>query len=317
MKNRIGLCLAILTVFSGCTMASNTPAASTKPGNALQKTNNEQYKLSFVAPGSQEKYWQDYLEGIHQADEDLNTTTSIVSASKDEQESNSIKDSLHKALLENPNGVIAVTNDPSLNEEIQLAEDMDIPLLALDGNIAQELSRFYDNSDSYSLGKQAGIQMKKLTGSEGKIGVLLSSDMSSSEKEMAEGFMDEIEDSSLEVIRSEGSDTSFDGTKTMAETLLKDHKDLKGIFVSSSCDLAGAVKAKQSKKANDVKLIGFDQNWECLTDLENGVVDSIIIESPKQIGYLTVKMMRQYLDEGEISASNYQIISQIFSGQAE
>jgi ribose transport system substrate-binding protein len=70
----------------------------------------------------------------------------------------------------------------------------------------------------------------------------------------------------------------------VTENMLTAHPDLSGIFSSNESTTIGAAQALRGG-THKVKLVGFDSSPTLLEDLQSGLVDSLVIQDPFQMGY--------------------------------
>src|SRR3979411_3095077 len=73
----------------------------------------------------------------------------------------------------------------------------------------------------------------------------------------------------------------------VTENMLTAHPDLDGIFASNESTSIGAAQALRSRPRK-VKLVGFDWSPALLDDLKSGLIDSLVIQNPFQMGYQAV-----------------------------
>jgi ribose transport system substrate-binding protein len=73
----------------------------------------------------------------------------------------------------------------------------------------------------------------------------------------------------------------------VTENMLTAHPDVDGIFASNESTTIGATQALRSRPRK-VKLVGFDWSPTLLDDLHSGLVDSLVIQNPFQMGYQAV-----------------------------
>ncbi|PYV12320.1 MAG: sugar ABC transporter substrate-binding protein, partial [Acidobacteria bacterium] len=76
----------------------------------------------------------------------------------------------------------------------------------------------------------------------------------------------------------------------VTEDILTAHPDLDGIFASNESSTIGAVQALKARGlGGKVKIVGFDSSPSLIDDLRAGVVDSVVLQDPFQIGYQGLK----------------------------
>jgi ribose transport system substrate-binding protein len=73
----------------------------------------------------------------------------------------------------------------------------------------------------------------------------------------------------------------------VAENMLTAHPDVDGVFASNESTTIGAAQALRNRPRK-VKLVGFDWTPTLLDDLQTGLVDSLVIQDPFEMGYQAV-----------------------------
>src|SRR2546427_3770961 len=77
---------------------------------------------------------------------------------------------------------------------------------------------------------------------------------------------------------------------SVSEDILTAHPSLDGIFASNESSTIGAVQAVKARGlGGKVKIVGFDSSPSLIDDLRDGVVDSLVLQDPFQIGYQGLK----------------------------
>ena len=78
----------------------------------------------------------------------------------------------------------------------------------------------------------------------------------------------------------------------VSEDILTAHPHLDGMFASNESSTIGAAQAiKERGLAGKVKLVGFDSSPSLNDDLKAGVIDSLVLQDPFQIGYQGLKTL--------------------------
>jgi ribose transport system substrate-binding protein len=90
-----------------------------------------------------------------------------------------------------------------------------------------------------------------------------------------------------------------DRAKSLAvtEDILTANPQLDGIFGPNESSALGASQAvKMRGLANKVKIVGFDSSPSLTTDLEEGVIDSLVVQNPFAMGFEGVRTICEKLD---------------------
>ncbi len=129
--------------------------------------------------------------------------------------------------------------------------------------------------------------MERAHGGKGKVGVIGFMPGSASTMEREDGFQNEIRAHfpGIEIVGMQFG--MADRAKAMAETenILTAHPDLAGLFADNESSSSGAVQALKSRHSRNVKLVAFDASDQLITDLRDGVIDSLVVQNPFRMGY--------------------------------
>jgi ribose transport system substrate-binding protein len=183
--------------------------------------------------------------------------------------------------------VLAPVDKQALVTVVERAAAKGIPVAIFDSAIDTDKIISYVATDNTEAGRMAGRRMGEILGGKGKIGVVGFMAGSASTMEREFGFQDEIGKrySGINVVALQFG--MADRAKSMAvtENMLSAHPDLAGIFADNESSSAGAVQALKSRGARQVKLVAFDASDQLLTELREGVIDSIVVQNPFRMGY--------------------------------
>lgn len=80
----------------------------------------------------------------------------------------------------------------------------------------------------------------------------------------------------------------------IAAEILETHSDLNAIWALTAVEAGGAFVALQaSHKANQVKLLGCEQDLDIIAHVRSGQMDSVVIENTFEMGYRAVMLIAQ------------------------
>ncbi len=302
MKRRtcIGL-LALSPLLAGCTMLPEPNASAPTPSQPEPTS----YDFVFVCPIVHNEYWQHCIEGIESADADFGTRTQVVGPQEATNFAVEIVGYMKEAVALRPDGILAYAGIEDLAPLIQESTDLGIPVLALDSDAPDTARVAYVGTDSYNCGYQAGEEMVRLTDGAAKIGILMSSFSADKEQAVVAAFMDCIDDYDLEVVAWEQTDADPDVAEAKTAQMLSEHPEITAMFNTGGFNVTGAARTKVALGRDDLVLIGFDDIEENLRYIREGVIDVIFAQSPHQMGYRGVQLLKEYLDKGHLPRKTY------------
>lgn len=276
------------------------------PGVMAQAKENESYDLTFVCPIIGLEYWDMCAQGIAAADEEFGTSTQIIGTSDASMITTEIVNYMETAISTKPDGILTYCGAEVMYPLIEKATDTGVPVLAVDSD-APDTSRIaYVGTDPYNAGYASGELMIEQTGGKAKVGILCSS--LTSEKEMAEieAFKEAVKDKDIEVIAQEETNADLTTGITKIQAMIQTYPEMTAVLGTSAYDVQAAAKIKEEMGLDDLVLIGYDDQEETLKYIRKGVINGIIVQDPYQMGYLGVKVMKEYLDnDGKLEETIY------------
>jgi len=183
--------------------------------------------------------------------------------------------------------VLAPVDRQALVGVVERAAREGIPVAIFDSAIDTNRIVSYVATDNTEGGRMAARRLGEVLGGKGKAGVIGFMPGSASTMEREDGFQSEIRKRfpGIEIVGMQFG--MADRAKAMAETenVLTAHPDLTGLFADNESSSSGAVQALKSRHSTRVKLVAFDASDQLISDLRDGVIDSLVVQNPFRMGY--------------------------------
>jgi ribose transport system substrate-binding protein len=202
---------------------------------------------------------------------------------------------LEQIIQTKPAGILVAALQPdALTAAINKAIAAGIPVVTVDTDAPKSSRMTYLGTDNYSAGVTMGKRMAEITNGKGKIG-LASVPGQFNLEERIRGIRDAIKDypdMSVVTVVDDKNDDSATATATVA--LLQAHPE---ITVLGSINAVGAGVAsalRQTGKVGKVKAVLFDITEPIIAALEDGSVDSTLVQRTYLMTYLGVKLLYGY-----------------------
>ncbi len=178
---------------------------------------------------------------------------------------------------------------------IERAAAESIPVAVYDSDVDTLKRLTYIATDNREAGRIAARRMGQILGGKGKVLIVGFMPGSASTMEREEGFIEETKQSFPAITLLEVQFGMANRAKAMAvtENALSAHTDLAGVFADNESSLAGAVQALKGRNAKSVKLVGIDASEQLIKDLEQGWIDSLVVQDPFRMGYESVKAIAE------------------------
>ncbi|QDO95199.1 substrate-binding domain-containing protein [Formosa sediminum] len=252
-------------------------------------------------------FWKSPNIGITKAAEDIKTFgTQVLTLTYNQQKPESYINAFNELLKSNPSAFIIA---PSFSEEtkeiVAVLEAKNIPYIFLNIEIEGFNNLSFVGQDAFTAGYIAAKLMQSKTLESSSFLIIQSRKNITNNNAVfkrIEGFTKYFIEHNiphkiltLEIENQESKSIR----KTRINTYLKNHPDIKGVFVPSS-RIHMIVDSMKDEYLNNIELIGFDntpQNVECLmTDS----VSYLISQKPFDQGYNAIKLMNDYLVKNTI-----------------
>ena len=192
------------------------------------------------------------------------------------------------------------------------------PLLAMDNDAPDSGRLCYIGIDNYEGGKAAGRLVKKALPNGGVVAVFIGSTASANGKARSQGVLDELADQKDATGRTDklaerpnldgkffgkyfvvqGGPITDDGkiniaTDKATDTLgkVKGLKDLcmVGLYAYNPPAILEGIKT--NSMTGQVKVIGFDEDWDTLKGIAAGTIEATVVQDPFGYGYKSVEVL--------------------------
>jgi ribose transport system substrate-binding protein len=188
--------------------------------------------------------------------------------------------------------LIAPTERTALAGPLQAAQDAGITVVLVDTIVDDPnigISRIA--TDNVEGGRVAGEALVELIGGEGTVFVNTTQPGVSTVEERVQGFEEVIEgESGIEYLGAEFNNDDATRAAEITSAVLADNPDLAGIFATNLFSAEGAATALREAGAEEqVQLVGFDASPGQVGQLEEGLVQALVAQNPREIGFQGVQ----------------------------
>ncbi len=285
MSFLIGLFLVMIT-FTNCSNASNS----------------KQLQIAVIPKGTSHDFWKTVYAGAKKAGKELDVKIYWNGPTR-EGDRNAQISIIEDFITKGVNGIVlAPLDDTALVPVVERVYEKKIPCIIFDSGINTTKYNSFIATDNYEGGKIAALRMAKIINNKGNILVVKYNPGSSSTTKRENGFIDEIEKNHPEIKILEtkyGLDTVETALQAV-EDLLTRHKDVQGIFACNESTSVGTFQAIVSQRRKEIKIIGFDASVPLINALKKGEIDSLVVQNPFDMGYLSVYSVVKVIKEETI-----------------
>jgi ribose transport system substrate-binding protein len=296
-----GACLLLLT--AGCNRGGGGGGESGSGGGGGSK------RLAFVTNNASD-FWTIARKGCEKADAELADVSiefKIPSDGTAAEQKRIVDDLLAKGV----DGIAISPVDP--DNQTQMINDVSKQTIVFtqDSDAPKSDRACYVGTDNVAAGRQAAGLIKEALPQGGKIMVFVGKLDARNAQERLQGIKEALAGSNVQIIDVRTDDTDRVRAKSnVSDTLVKypEVVGLVGLWSYNGPAILNAVR--EAGKANQVKIIAFDEEDETLAGVKEGTIFGTVVQQPYEFGYQAMKMMAQALsgDKSVIPASKQKFI---------
>ncbi|MDR0269676.1 substrate-binding domain-containing protein [Paenibacillus sp.] len=221
---------------------------------------------------------------------------------------------LEKSIAAKPDAIlIQGINNPDYDLLISHAIDQGIPVLTVDADEPGSRRLAYVGTDNLEAGKQMGQLVVKNTEGNGRIGVMIGSELADNQRLRLEGFRSVIAAApGFEIIDIRSSNISRIGAAKQAESMLNQHGDIDTMVGFSALDAAGISEGVKASDKEGVRVYGFDDLEVTRKGISAGEILASVVQQPGEIGAKSVNLLDHWF-KGEKLSGQYFIQTNILA----
>jgi ribose transport system substrate-binding protein len=195
-------------------------------------------------------------------------------------------------------GILLAPGDrDALVPAIRRAKRAGIPLTIVDSGAHTDDYVSFVGTDNYAGGVLAAKRLAEILGGSGRI--IMTAGIAGGEATLARerGFLDTLTKHSPDVKLVAWQYGMCDRARSLAvtEDMLTANPGVSAIFASNESSSVGAAQAVKGRGfAHNIKIVGFDTSPTLVGDLNAGVIDSLVLQDPFQMGYQGLKTLLDY-----------------------
>ena len=252
--------------------------------------------IVFIPKSSDQVFWDIMRSGVDEAIKEIKTQENIVLTWRGPSY-NDDTDAQIRILqtYSRPNVdaiIIAPTDRERLVAPIQKAAAQGIKIIVVDSAVDGTAHQASITTDNYASGQLAAKHLANILNNQGQVVVFRIVAGSASTDDRAQGFIDYLQKHApdMKVIADVYGGGSRGKALHSATELLKKTPEIDGIFAVNESATDGVLRAlRNANRAGKTKLVGFDASDFLLDALKTGEVDGLVIQNPRQMGYLSIK----------------------------
>ncbi|MBN2028841.1 substrate-binding domain-containing protein [bacterium] len=240
------------------------------------------------SPDQDSRYWEMPAAGIRKAEEELKGhRIQICLFHYNRYSPVSFTKACENMLTYEIDGLLMVPALTSIAEKYIKRLPKDLPYVFFDSIVPQSSCLSYIVQDSYISGKLAGRLMHLLLSNQGSVAAIRVVPEDFHIAERIRGFQDyftQVHGIDLKTVdaHSKGDQNTI---MDLVHQILKENKDLKGIFISNALTYCIAQVLEGKKLQKKIHVIGYDLIKENIEYMKKGEIDFLISQQSERQGY--------------------------------
>ena len=248
--------------------------------------NSREKRVVFIPKGRAHVFWQSVHAGAIAAMRESPGFTIIWNGPASETDFEGQIQIVDAAMNQHADAIcLAPIDKKVLVAVVDRAAAQGIPVVIFDSPIDTDKFAAQIATDNYAGGQLAAARIGEILQGHGRIAEVAVQPGSASTMAREQGFEEKLAKDSpgIRLVDKQYGMADFGQSLKVAENMLTAAPDLNGMFASNESSTVGAVRALKDKSG--VKLVGFDSSPQLVEALKTGVVDSLIVQDPFQMGY--------------------------------
>jgi ribose transport system substrate-binding protein len=247
-------------------------------------------RIAVIPMGRAHLYWQSIHAGAVAAARELNVDIVWNGPATETDYSGQLQ--IADAMINQRVDAIAIApiDRTAMVSVVERAAREKIPVVIFDSGINTENILAQVSTDNYRGGVLGAERIGKILGGKGKVAMVAVQPGSASTMLREQGFEETIAKTfpGIQIVDKRYGMADFAKSLAAAENMLTAHPDMNALFASNESSTVGAAQALKGRKGH-VLLVGFDSSPTLLEDLQSGLIDSLVVQDPFQMGYNSVQ----------------------------
>lgn len=252
---------------------------------------------------SENDFWEQVINGAKEASEAQEVNLEILAPSK-EGNYETQKAFIIEAIKKKPDAIILAAEDYEKNSiDAQKIKEHGIKLIIIDSGIKGKIEDVMIETNNYEAGIKMGYRIKKLLVKEGTAVIMNHSKSTLTGMEREKGIRIALNDMEECIVASYDCNSNIDIAYENTINAINTYPDLKAIAALNQYTAIGVARAiKELDLSDKIKVVGFDRSIEQIKYLEEGIYDSLTIQNPFYMGYISMEKTVDLLQGEDVEA---------------
>ncbi|KZS43477.1 LacI family transcriptional regulator [Paenibacillus glucanolyticus] len=253
------------------------------------------------------EFWRVLIEGVNTASREFGVDVSVVGPPREIQVDLQIQ-MLQEAIKQQPDAIVMAAGDYNrLVPTVESIRKAGILLIMIDSAVNGDYAQSLIATDNFNAGQKAAVELAERLPVNAKVAIVSFVQGTSTQIEREQGVRSILEQrEGTEIVGTYYSEGMEERAYEITMELLRERPDLDGIVGLNEPSTVGAGRAiGEQGLVGKVKLVGFDSSIKEVKLLEEGVLQSTIVQKPFSIGYLGIKTAVSLIEGDKVSPNVY------------
>lgn len=272
-------------------------------GFVLPKLSDSKPSIAVVVKSTQTSFWQSVRAGVNAAAREYNLDVTFTGPAS-EDDSDMQNQIIHQAVDDGVDAIVLSAIDYyTCAEEVDRAAKNGVKIVVIDSDVASQQVSVRIGTDNYEAGRQAAQSLATRQETPLCVGVIGFHVRAKNGQERQNGFTTELKKiAGATVVETVNCASDENAVYEATIALLNRQPSINVIIAFNEIMTMGVSRAIAENGLEDnIQVIGFDNNTKSVNMLENGVIDTLIVQNPFAIGYMGVEKAQQLLQGKRIA----------------
>jgi len=240
------------------------------------------------------EFWDVVKDGIAVAANEFGVLVKVVGpSSKSEEDVEAQIKILEQTIAEKPDAIVIVATDYNkLVEPVERAKEEGIKIITMDSGINSDVSECFIATDNIEAGRKAADELVKLLDEDAVVAIIGHVQGTKTAIDREKGVREGLAKHNIKKIYGPYfSDGLSEKASRITKELIAAKPEIKGIVGLNEGSTVGVARAlKEMGLSGRIKLVGFDNSFDEIKLIEEGVIQATVVQNPFNMGYRAIEM---------------------------
>lgn len=251
------------------------------------------------------EFWDVVKDGMAVASREFGVQVKVVGPeSKSEKDVDGQIEIVENTINEKPDAIVIVAGDYNrLIPPVEKAKEAGIKVITMDSGLNSDVSECFIATDNVEAGRKAGEQLARLLDKDAEVAIISHVEGTMTAVDREKGLREILYKNNIKKIHGPFfSEGELEKATRITKELLLAKPGIKGVVGLNEGSTVGVANAiKEMGLSGRIKLVGFDNSFDEIKLIEEGVIQATVVQNPFNMGYRGIEMAVKSLEGKKIS----------------